>query len=232
MIKRLLQQKLMCFSIVLFSHSVLADSQIEDEKKLLADIFPTTCHFSGQFLQQKRIEGLPVPLRSDGDFFFSCDLGLIWSTQSPFKDALLYVNASRNYRINERGEIEPLSGIAHYSMSKIFLRLLRGDTDYFANEFAVSEVPETGVIELRPESGFMQKGIERIDFKKNQSLEHGVSLQVNVVDATGQVTQVSIDKITEHEIEGKRNAFEQCEKLYPSTSKWCEVLRSPARFDK
>ena len=88
------------------------------------------------------------------------------------------------------------------------------------------------VVELKPESGFMQKGIERIEFKKQQSVEYGISLQVNVIDTTGQATQVSIDKISEHQIDGKRDAFEQCQELYPDTAKYCQVLRSPSRYDK
>ena len=231
MIKHFSAIALLYSLLSIYSPSSLASDNVDDERALLAGIFPTSCHFSGQFLQQKNIQGLPVPLQSDGDFFYSCDLGLVWSTKAPFQEAILYVNSAKNYRIDEQGEIKPLTGIARYIMSNVFVKLLKGDVDYFADEFVVTAT-ENQSIELKPESEFMQKGVESIQFSKTQSPELGVALMVDVIDATGQVTQVGIDEIIEHDIEGKRSAFEQCEKLYQDTTKWCSVLRSPSRFEK
>ena len=39
--------------------------EVEDkatEEQLLSSMFPSGCHFSGQFSQQKSMQGLPVPL--------------------------------------------------------------------------------------------------------------------------------------------------------------------------
>ncbi|WP_414829110.1 outer membrane lipoprotein carrier protein LolA [Alteromonas sp. H39] len=196
------------------------------EEALLASVFPQSCHFSGKFVQQKTMEGLPVPLTSDGDFFYSCDLGLVWRTVTPFEEAILYVNSSNNYRIDESGELQPLSGIARYIMSSVFVKLLNGDTDYFLDAFSVSEADGESVL-LTPESDYMKKGLDRILFEKSNDDELGITLGIKVTDATGQVTSVNIDQIKEFDAEGKRDAFEKCESLYPENEELCRVLRSP-----
>jgi hypothetical protein len=224
--------QLLCFVFMLSSANLWANNVTESEKRLLVDIFPTSCHFSGQFSQRKNIDGLPVPLLSDGDFFFSCDLGLVWNTYSPFNEAILYANVSKSYRVDDEGEIQQLSGIAKYIMSKVLMRLLKGDADYFVEEFLVTPSSDNEMLELRPESYFMKKGIDNIPFKKVESFEEGVSLRVVVTDITGQETEVDINKIKEHEIDGKANALQQCQELYPNSMQWCKVLRAPRRFNK
>lgn len=232
MFKLTQQLKWLCLGLILLSASLRANTATESEKELLANVFPTSCHFSGQFSQLKHIDGLPVPLLSEGDFFFSCDLGLVWNTHSPFNEVILFVNAAKNYLVDDEGEIQPLSGITQYILSKVLMRLLQGDTDYFAEEFIVTPAEGSEMLMLRPESYFMQKGIDNIQFKKNESLEEGVSLSVVVTDTTGQKTKVQINRIQEHEIDGRRSAFEQCKDLYPNSEQWCKLLRSPRRFEQ
>lgn len=207
-----------------FSH---AEEVATREEQLLASVFPQSCHFSGKFVQQKTVEGLPVPLSSDGDFFYSCELGLVWRTVAPFEEAILYVNSSNNYRMDESGELQPLSGIARYIMSSVFVKLLNGDTAYFLDAFSVSEA-DAGAVMLEPESDYMKKGLERILFEKNTDDELGITLGIKVTDATGQVTSVNIDQIEEFDAEGKRDAFEKCEALYQENEDLCRVLRSPS----
>ncbi len=217
----------LCFFLP--TQQLLAVTEASREQALLADLVPNHCHFSGHFQQQKMVEGLPVPLNSDGDFFFSCELGLIWSTHEPFKEAILYVNSTNNFRVNEDNSLTSLTGVTRYIMSNIFVKLLKGDTEYFAEEFQITLADDNASVELRPESDFMKKGIDKISFKKSESDELGIALFVDVTDATGQVTHVGIDRIQHYDIKGKRKAFEQCEKLYSASTSWCQVLSSPSR---
>ena len=113
------------FLLVMLNGNAKAEDASDTEKKLLTDIMPNSCNFSGQFVQKKAIKGLPIPLQSNGEFFFSCDLGLIWRTSSPFEEALLFANGATHFRIDEHGEHAPLSGMVRYSMSRIFIRLLQ-----------------------------------------------------------------------------------------------------------
>jgi len=207
-------------------------SEPADEKALLGEVFPDQCHFSGQFTQQENVEGVPVPLKSAGDFFYSCDLGLIWHAREPFKETILYVNSANNFRVEEDGSLSPLTGVTRYIMSHVFVKLLNGDADYFVEEFAISQAEKDDAVELKPESEFMKKGVQSIRFNKQEDEQQGVLLFIDVLDATGQVTHVSIDSVNTYNIDGKRQAFEQCERLYQQSSQWCQILRSPSRADR
>ena len=198
----------------------------QGEEQLLSAIFPPSCHFSGQFQQQKHVEGIAFPLVSSGDFFYSCDLGLVWNTQKPFQDAMLYANASASFRVNEQGEIEPLTGTARYIMSSVFIRLLEGDTAYFAEEFDVSFDSATGTTVLIPNGEFMRRGLQQIAVQKTPHENQQVSLHTTITDITGQNTVIRITETDNYLIDGKKAAFEECQKLYPSPLKWCRVLRS------
>ena len=213
----------------LVPHHVQASPRQPDEATLLAEIFPSGCHFSGQFSQQKTIQGVPVPLTSTGDFYHSCDLGLIWHTQTPFTEAILYVNSSNNFKADGNGTLAPLTGTTRYIMSNIFVRLLKGDTSYFTDEFAISADMQSGTVTLRPESEYIRKGLDSILVSKATDQEKGVSLNIEVLDATGQRTDVLISAVEQYDFSGKRAAYEQCEALYSDTS-WCQVLRSPSRY--
>ncbi|QJR80935.1 outer membrane lipoprotein carrier protein LolA [Alteromonas pelagimontana] len=225
-------KRLAALMLVIISQCLSASESVTDEESLLNDIFPEQCHFSGHFTQQKNVEGLPVPLKSDGDFFYSCNLGLIWHTRSPFEETILYVNSANNYRVEENGSLSPLTGVTRYIMSHVFVRVLQADTDYFVEEFAISQTQDNESVELKPESEFMKKGLQSIRFKKAEDAKAGVSLMVSVLDATGQVTDVNINNIEAYNIEGKRRAFEQCEQLYADNRQWCQILRSPSRADR
>lgn len=216
------------FSVV--SASALAGQSSANEETLLSSMFPSGCHFSGQFSQQKAMEGLPVPLKSAGDFYYSCDLGLVWHTIEPFSEAILYVNGTNNFRAEDDGTLTPLSGVARYIMSNIFIRLLKGDTGYFTDEFAISQ-EDSGALLLIPESDMMRKGLDAIRISQENTDNAQPAVTIKVSDATGQNTQVLIDQIQAYEFDGKRKAYEQCEALYADKTDWCRVLRSPGRFE-
>ena len=200
------------------------------EAELLTSIFPSGCHFSGHFKQSKAMQGLPAPLTSKGDFYYSCDLGLVWHTSEPFSEAILYINGIKNFRADDDGNLVPLSGVAKYIMSNIFVRLLKGDTSYFTEEFAISQ-EEQGNLLLLPESETMQRGLKAIRISKHGDTSSPLAVSINVTDTTGQGTSVIIDNIQEYGFEGKRQAYEQCLDLYADKTNWCQVLRAPQRYD-
>lgn len=207
-----------------------ANANQPDEAALLAGIFPSGCHFSGRYSQQKTIQGVPVPLISTGDFYYSCDLGLIWHTKTPFDEAILYVNSSNNFKAEADGTLAPLSGTTRYIMSNIFVRLLKGETSYFTDEFTISKGKHNGMVELQPESDYIRQGLNVITVQKNTSQTEDTVLEISVIDASSQLTEVAISDIKQYDISGKRAAFAQCEALYSDMPDWCQVLRFPSRF--
>ncbi|WP_100656149.1 outer membrane lipoprotein carrier protein LolA [Alteromonas flava] len=212
--------------------SAETDKSTLSEQQLLAAIFPPSCHFSGQFQQQKRIQGLDFPLVSTGDFYYSCDFGLVWNTQAPFQDALLYANSSASYRVDAQGEIEPLAGTARYIMSNVFIRLLKGDTAYFAEEFDVTRDTTTQATRLTPIGEFMRKGLQQIVVNPLADNEQAETLHVVITDVTGQDTVIKIGDTVNYSFDSKKAAYEQCQQLYPSPLEWCRVLRSRDYYER
>lgn len=213
-------------SHVAFANAVNVDSG--DKKALLRSVMPTACHFSGDFIQNKKIQGLSAPLISDGEFFFSCDIGIIWQTQSPFAEALIYSHYF-NYRVSGDA-IEKLTSLTHYGMSKIMLKMLNGDVDYFAESFSVGSLID-GELSLSPQSKFMKKAIDKIVLQKTQ-VDDSISLLVNIHDKSQQLTKITIDNLVEYDLENKQVARRQCEKNHADKEVLCEILHYPARFDE
>jgi len=220
---------LFCLLAVAEASPVLAKDSKNTEETLLSAIFPSRCNFSGHFSQRKAVEGVSVPLNSTGDFFYSCDLGLVWHTSKPFSEAVLYVNSTNNFKAEDDGTLTPLTGITRYIMSNIFVRLLNGDTAYFAEEFSVTEATDK-TVRLHPESGMLQKGLDVIHISKTED-DSPTAVSIKVTDVKGQDTLVLIDHIQQYSFTGKRSAYEQCNNLYADKTNWCQVLRSPSRFD-
>ena len=201
-----------------------------DEKNQLQTVMPTACHFSGNFVQKKAMQGLPIPLVSEGDFFFSCDLGIIWQTQQPFPEALIYSDF-HNYRVSsETNNIERLTSLTHFGMSKIMLKMLNGDVDYFSESFAVDLIGENQ-FSLSPQSKFMKRAIDKITLQRVLT-DDSVSLLVTIEDISQQQTEISIDRLIEYKLDTKQAVRQQCEKLYPNQKTLCEVLRYPGRFNE
>ncbi|MFC3095366.1 outer membrane lipoprotein carrier protein LolA [Alteromonas sediminis] len=219
-------------AVLLWMLSLPFISQAESTQ--LAQIFPTSCHFSGTFTQNKHIEGISFPLQSEGDFYFSCNFGLVWNTITPFPEALLYANARMNYRVDEQGKIEEMPSTTRYVMSQFFLRLLKGDAEYFENEFSVSALQENQGTLLVPKSDFMKRGLKHIKVNKRllSDSANSVQLDIEISDATNQVTHIVISDILEYEIEDRQAAVEQCLELYPRPLQWCRLMRSPGYYNR
>ncbi|MEM0912920.1 MAG: outer-membrane lipoprotein carrier protein LolA [Pseudomonadota bacterium] len=221
-----------CFWMV-FSSAVIASKEAGTEQTLLQDVLPNVCSFTGQFKQTKNMQGVPVSLKSDGDFLYSCRLGLIWNTTVPFNETLLVSHRRSSFRIDENGRVSSLQGALRYSMSKIFMRLLKGDEDFFAREFAIQKTADNGITELRPESDFMKKGIEVIRISKIEDEETGITLNIEILRADEQSSTIDIFNLTEAtHVESRAQAFKYCETVYQSTTKWCKILRQPAQFGR
>ena len=206
--------------------SIETNAPSASEEQLLAAMLPPSCHFSGKFQQQKHIQGLDVPLISSGDFFYSCDFGLVWNTQAPFQDALLYVNTNASYRVDAQGDIEPLTGTARYIMSNVFIPLLQGDTAYFAEAFDVTHDEAMDATRLTPVSEFMRKGLQQVLINRPSVKTQAHTLDATITDVAGQDTIIKISATKQYNLGSKKAAYKQCQQLYPAPLEWCRVLYS------
>ena len=232
----MLLKQLLAFTFLyclLQGQQALAFDNAATEQELLRDILPSSCDFTARFEQSKQVKGIPLPLKSNGEFLYSCRLGLIWNTVYPFYETLLISNRKHSFRMDEDGELLPLQGAVQFGMSRVFMRLLKGDIDYFADEFSVQKALDNNATRLTPESKFMKKGLAFIDVQKTEREETGVSLTIEIQDVMGQVSIIDIHKISEAtNVDSRLQAYEYCQTVYKATPKWCRILRTPAEFDR
>ena len=78
----------------LLFYCLLAVSQtsLALEVTALTQHLSTDSALSGQFVQERFIEGFPKPIVSKGVFTFAPTRGLLWDTQSPFANRIIILN--------------------------------------------------------------------------------------------------------------------------------------------
>lgn len=219
-----------CVGANVFDESSITIDKANVSKQKILKILPDGCHFSGRFSQHKTIEGLIFPLASNGDFFFSCDLGLVWNTFSPIQEALLYTNSKINFRMNDKGNVELISGVVTHVVSDIFLKILKGDVDYFISEFSVRLTDDRRGVELRPKSSLLQKAINYILIRRYSDDVIGVAVEMIINTTAGQETKVTIDNIEKYSLEDRRAAYEQCQAIYNNSPIRCRALFLPDHY--
>jgi hypothetical protein len=221
---RVLKVLLFCCFFAL-SVTSIADSQERSNKQaLLAEVFPNACVFSGTFVQEKWLDGLENPLRTQGDFFFSCKYGLVWNTVQPIKEVFLYADSTKSFRVDERGRMLRPSGGALYAMSRIVFRILEGDVEYFSKDFELSR-DASGALLLVPRSKYMRRALKQIHIQRIFNDQAGDSIRLRIIDKVEQSTQVVIDNINDYPIDSWQKSYEKCKALYPTSKEWCVALR-------
>lgn len=215
--------------LVLLAMPMLCWAQVDDEPvtQLLKGFMPEHCAISGLFEQQKKLPGLPIPIESQGDFFFYCELGVIWRTAEPFEDALIYTPYNRYFRVNDASKVTSLNGVIHHNIAKILLAILSGDEEFFMDKFSIMKTGAESAIWLLPKSQWLKKGIDKITLGKSKKNN---IVQLAIYSASSEVTLLSIFDVENSDVSTKSIAFDTCV-VSIASKQACEVLRYPGRFD-
>lgn len=221
---RVLKVLLFCCFVATGAGSIANPHERSNKQALLAEVFPNVCVFSGTFVQEKWLDGLEKPLRTHGDFFFSCKYGLVWNTVQPIKEVFLYADPTKSFRVDERGRMLRPSGGALYAMSRIVFRILEGDVKYFAKDFELSR-DASGALLLVPRSKYMRRGLKQIHIQRIFNEQAVDSIRLKIIDSVDQSTQVVIDNIKDYPIDSWQKSYEKCKALYPISKEWCVALR-------
>lgn len=204
-----------------------AQDDNESTKRLLTIYMPEHCAMSGQFEQKKQLPSLPIPIVSQGDFFFYCELGVVWRTVEPFEDILIYTPHNRYFRIDDKSKVSSLNGLVHHNIAKILLAMLSGDKDFFIEKFSITQTEEDSALALEPKSQWLKKGINKITLRK--TIPTNV-VQLIIHSASSEVTMLSIVDVNNRSVSAKSAAFDACvESMLAKQA--CEVLRYPSRFN-
>jgi len=135
------------------------------DKQDLARFLPKECHHHGEFIQQKQLAALAEPLTSQGRFAFSCEAGLIWHSDSPLRETLVYPLKLAPWGLNAQGQRQTLDGPVHKQLGNLLNRLIGGDLSYLERHFLISQSsaedqPES--LTLVPKAGRMKRFIQNI----------------------------------------------------------------------
>ncbi len=213
--------KSILLSFVLATTFAYANS--DKELEILKSMLPEACFFSGEFNQSKQIKTLPVPLKSNGEFVYSCDSGLIWNTQKPIVESLVFTNEKLHFLVLDQSTQENLDGVQHFFLANLLLSLMAGDTQFIANEFKlISSKDQHGILTLKPKNKMVKQAIQSVMLKK---IESSNVLEISITDSKQQITQiVSSEK---QQFKANDDFVKSCMSLSTSS---CKLLLDPVRI--
>jgi hypothetical protein len=142
----------------LLPNSVLA--QVDS----LATYLPESCYHSGQYQQQKNLRGLENPLLSQGSFVFNCNQGLIWHTQSPIVETIVYKTKGKHFILHEGASAQVLSSKIHQSLGKTLNNLIGGNSAYLQQTFTFIQ-NQQGLV-LTPKKQHMKNFLKSLNIEK------------------------------------------------------------------
>lgn len=151
--------------------------------------FPTApCSFAGEFTQQKHLQDLPQPFESTGFFFYHCDQGILWSTQSPIQETLLIKPSGKTWVIKD-DNMQRLKGRQAKFISKLISQLIAADVSALQKNFAIKQLPDH--FQLTPKRNAIRRALSLITVAWHESTDSTfLPITITMVDRTSQKNQI------------------------------------------
>lgn len=191
----------------------------EAADNLFSQYLPKDCYHSGQYRQEKQLNGLAQPLITEGEFVFSCRHGLIWHTRSPIIETTLYKTSGEHLLIS-KDSAQPLRGRAHRAVGQLLNNLIGGDTDYLQRHFYIAEA--NSQLTLTPKSHRLQKAVQSIHIK-TAGVEPKATVEIFLQHSVSEYTHI---QISERHTYSALNA-ESCAKMLSANAEACSALFQP-----
>lgn len=175
---------------------ISSGSIAEEDSNISAQIksfLPQSCYLNGNFSQQKTINDLPDALHSEGAFLFSCDHGLIWQTETPIVETLVYKAKGKPLRISASGDSESLGGRLQKEIGNLLNNLIGADIDRLLSTFLV-EINSDELV-LQPKRKQFQKFISAIHLVKT-----GESIAITMLSPTENTAIAITDVVNRSEL--------------------------------
>jgi hypothetical protein len=165
--------------LVLLANFAYAEGEDAD---LLSDLLPAGCFHSGSYSQIKSFASLPDPVKSSGSFLFSCELGLIWQSDYPINETLIYKKRAPHYRLSELGESTVLDQRIHKELAKLLNKLVGGDVGYLIRKFSLTE--DGDGVKLVPRSARMRSFLQSVELRRDAEKAISITLRHKDQEAT------------------------------------------------
>lgn len=189
----------------------------------LSNYLPEGCYHAGEYQQHKTLVGMDKPLITDGSFAFNCNQGLIWHTQSPITETIIYKAQGDHVIMRADGSAQVLDSRAQRALGKILNNLIGGNSDYLQQTFSILEKnsaekdskDKENSIELTPKNKQMQKFLHSLS----------ITPQTDSVKITLQLAEqetVTIRIFARHSFTSLEQT--QCEQLPKLPPQACKIL--------
>jgi hypothetical protein len=170
----------------LLALSLMALAPQAGSAALATALAPLASHgdLHGQFLQEKKVAGLPKPLRSKGDFDLLKGKGLVWRTRSPLQGTV--VLGPRGVWALQAGALARRLAAGGEALD-LMSRLLSMDPATLQASFDVKVLRARAGFrfELTPRSPLLAKVFTRIDVQGQAQVE-----QADLAEASGDSTRI------------------------------------------
>lgn len=185
--------------LILFASYSYAEETLSPEKTYVTEaerLFNRLLagDFAGEFTQHRTINGLPITLKSSGDFIFSRNLGLYWHTQIPFNQSITF-KKDDIILWSEPGvtSVEEDIDLIEKHTSKMLLAFFSADLASIQNQFT-SEITESEngawKVQLLPKTKLIAKVIDAVELQGNDAIE-----QLKISSANGDVTELLFENL-------------------------------------
>ena len=184
----------------------------------LSSYLPEGCYHAGEYQQHKTLAGMDKPLITDGSFAFNCNQGLIWHTQSPITETIIYKAQGDHVIMHADGSAQVLDSRAQRALGKILNNLIGGNSDYLQQTFSILEKNSTekdSSVELIPKNKQMQKFLHSLS----------ITPQADSVKITLQLAEqetIAIHIFARRSFTSLEQA--QCEQLSKLPPQACKIL--------
>ena len=209
---------ILSLAVTISMTQALANTQIQPSIKqedqlteLMSKLLPKTCYSAGEFDQALTISSVPKSIKSSGIFVYSCQNGLIWSTEKPSRSTLIYPLNKKGIIIDSQGNKQLINGRAQRELGKLLNNLMGGNMHYIQNHFSLKE--KDGLL-LTPLKKRMQKFITNISLAKAFN-----STKITMTQPQ-QLIVIDVFNVNDFNAMG----LSECKKMLPNRIATCEQL--------
>lgn len=200
-----------------------AHSSGETIESVTLDLPASECVFSGSFKQNRVLDSLPEPLQSNGVFFYHCEYGIIWSTQTPIAEALVLKRDGSGFLLRD-SQSKNLKSRQSKFLGKLLNDLMGSDPASIESQFAIERLdPAMRKYHLTPKKRAIKRGVKAITISlpNDDELDQKAAV-ITIIDRNAQATEIRSSRDEVFSVD--HNAATSCDSAAGIAQQSCALL--------
>ena len=200
------------------------------------------CSFTGSFTQSKDVVGLADPLLSEGVFYYHCEAGVIWKTERPISQTLVFRKTGKAFSV-QQPMVTSLKSAQGKILGRLLNSLIGGNQNELSEQFEISARDElsaeidsskansarkldTKRFSLKPRKRSLKRGLKVIELDLTQPVSgQSASVDIAMLGRKNQWTRInSIKTASLDNLDSQANPTQQCTGLGSLTKQECDLL--------